>query len=245
MINRVLIWVFCVLLWLGFFVPAVLHAKELEIGMPFMDARKLLIQEGWQPIKTVQLNRTGAEKHFYTLHIMEVENCAADAPYCAFRYKKGDTCLFLITDGAEINGTRDITKQTYVSSWAYTCPDEKGEDQKKQSKTKNYASMGISPFDGELPFLNVRKMLIQKGWRPISVPRKRGEEHSDLEKQLIAADIHEGENIVFDKTYPGLRPSCNFHYKKDNLCLQIMAYGKTIKDLKVFRYNLITYGECR
>jgi hypothetical protein len=239
MSRRSIMYAIFLLLGMNFVALAALYAKELEIGMPFLDARKLLIQEGWQPVKTAKSHLL-AEKYFDALHIIEVESCAADAPTCMLNYKKGDTCLSLITNGAEISHTQDIKKQTYVSSWDYTCPDERWEDQEKQSNTKNYASVGISPFhrspfNGELSFLGVRKTLIQKGWRPISVHMKVDKEHSDLEKQLMAADIHEGESIVYDKTYTGRLPSCVFYYKKDGLCLQIMADGKNIKDLQILK----------
>jgi len=42
---------------------------------------------------------------------------------------------------------------------------------------------------------------------------------------------------VFDKTEKGRLPSCVFYYKKDGLCLQIMADGKNIKDLQILNHD--------
>jgi hypothetical protein len=216
--------------------PAFIHAKELEIGMPFLDGRKLLIREGWRPLASESIfPYPEAEEAFHRLKIFEVESCAMDAPVCAFNYKKDDTCLQLFTYGAEIKGVTEIKKGMHIYNWSYSCPDENGKKQKNTSGSKNYASMGISLLDRELPFLAIRKMLKEKGWQPTSISKKDSGQYAGMGKQLIAADIREVEGCAINKTDEQQRQGCVFDYKKGGLCLQISADGGNINDLKVIK----------
>lgn len=107
-----------VLLCLMALAPALANAKDLEVGMPFTVAKKLLITQKWQPVNVhygKKYQYIGIENKLIKKGFKELENCAIDKPYCIFNYKKADQCLRLVTFGERI-------KDMKVVEWKSTCP---------------------------------------------------------------------------------------------------------------------------
>jgi hypothetical protein len=98
--------------------PSVVHAKELRKGMPFIAARKLLIQKGWRPINVHEGENSrymgGIDGTLIDADILEVESCAMDKALCIFNYKKGNKCIRVFTQGEEIKDIR-------VTHWKFEC----------------------------------------------------------------------------------------------------------------------------
>ena len=95
------------------------QSDGLKEGMSFLQARKSLVREGWQPRK-VHTNDgyqfIGTEKTLLQSGIDEVESCAIDHPYCIFNYRKGASCLRVITIG-------ERTKDLKINRWTNDCPE--------------------------------------------------------------------------------------------------------------------------
>ncbi|WP_233863505.1 hypothetical protein [Paraburkholderia adhaesiva] len=92
------------------------HAENLKIGMNFLQARKLLIRNGWHPEKSHPPygERLGVENLLIKEGVTEVENCAMDSALCIFHYKKKNRCLEIITKG-------EIVKSMEISSFSHSC----------------------------------------------------------------------------------------------------------------------------
>lgn len=88
--------------------------------MPFLDARKNMLNQHWAPVD-VHLNDNyafiGVEKKLRHQRFIEVESCAMDQALCIFNYKKNGQCIRLITNGENISQMR-------VTSWSQNCPQE-------------------------------------------------------------------------------------------------------------------------
>jgi hypothetical protein len=106
------------ILLLMFLMPALTYADNLEKGMNFLIARKILIRKGWQPINMHEKEDypySGVEKELIALDIKELESCAMDRAVCLFNYKKNKKCLQIETQGEELNAMR-------VYYWTNKCP---------------------------------------------------------------------------------------------------------------------------
>lgn len=86
-----------------------MHA--IEKGMPFLDARKLLLKDHWIPADHEEI---GVENDLGRMNINEVESCAMGQAFCIFNYKKNNKCLKLISKGEEV-------KDMKVYSWSGEC----------------------------------------------------------------------------------------------------------------------------
>lgn len=84
-------------------------------GMTFSDARKILIQQRWKPVKAKRVTEPFAvEKALLHRGVIEVESCSVDS-FCIFRYSKGKQCMKLVARGESL---ADLT----VLLWDYRCP---------------------------------------------------------------------------------------------------------------------------
>ncbi|MBT1072774.1 hypothetical protein [Pelotalea chapellei] len=203
--------------------PTAVHAKELEIGMSIFAARKLLINKGWRPIniKDKILPNSELEKSFLNAHIIEVESCAMDMPSCIFNYKKGDKCLRLYTLGEEIKDMR-------VNYWTYDCADKNIKAQNKQPDSADKKEEMGKPFlDNGKPFIAIRKLLINKGWKPVNVHKSDDYKSNDMTSRLLIYNIIEVESCNIDMQ------NCIFNYKKGKVCLRLFTVGEEINDLNV------------
>lgn len=94
------------------------HAQAVKDGMPFLQARKNVMREGWSPRKThindgYDFSRT--EKNLLRRGLSEVESCAMDRPYCVFNYERAGQCFRVVTVGEDV---RDMK----VAQWSNDCP---------------------------------------------------------------------------------------------------------------------------
>jgi len=88
-------------------------------GMALLDARKYILDHGWEPYSVVDKDQGSAANVTLSLlnkmGISEVEYCGYKGGYCGFNYrKKGNHCLLLITNGIEISDMK-------VDSWDFEC----------------------------------------------------------------------------------------------------------------------------
>lgn len=96
-------------------VSVLASAAQLPIkeGMSFLQARKALIRDGWQPSPTA-LGDFGVENALKRKGFVEIESCTVGVQFCSFHYTKKDRCLRLATVGEEI-------KEMKVYSWYFDC----------------------------------------------------------------------------------------------------------------------------
>jgi hypothetical protein len=107
-------------------------AAELPIqeGQKFTRARLALVRAGWKPIETFTALEGELEHlHFgagaaYNAGFKEIEGCMGTGTNpCFYNYKKGNRCLFLITEG-EYEPARQMEPE--VTSWyLYPAPPKK------------------------------------------------------------------------------------------------------------------------
>jgi hypothetical protein len=93
-------------------------AVEVPIkeGMPFAQARKALIKNGWKPNPTYS-GEFGVESVIQRKGFNEIESCSEGVRYCSFNYVKNGDCLGVGTVGEEV---RDMT----IYSWNFKCPEK-------------------------------------------------------------------------------------------------------------------------
>lgn len=95
-------------------------AAFLKPGMPFQQARRLLLKEGWRPHRlAAQAGQVfiGTETQLAKAGIRELESCAVDRPLCLMHYRRGQQCLSLVTRG-------EVWPALAVDSWQFQCPVE-------------------------------------------------------------------------------------------------------------------------
>lgn len=88
-------------------------------GMSLLDARKFILDHGWEPYSAIEKDQGDAANGTLSLlnkmGITEVEYCGYKGSYCGINYRKrGSQCLLLITNGIEINDMK-------VDSWDFEC----------------------------------------------------------------------------------------------------------------------------
>ena len=100
-------------LWPG--LAEVADTVSIKPGMPFVEARKHLIDHRWKPRKTPNTTeRFAVAKMLLRQGVSEVESCSVDS-FCIFRYVKGRQCLKLVAHGETL---QDLT----VVQWDHVCP---------------------------------------------------------------------------------------------------------------------------
>ncbi|MGF6404234.1 hypothetical protein [Pseudomonas sp. PDM07] len=94
------------------------NATDVPIkeGMPFLKARKALIQNGWKPNPTYS-GEFGVENIIMRNGFKEIESCTEGVRYCSFNYIKNETCLGVGTVGEKI-------KEMKIYSWNFKCPEK-------------------------------------------------------------------------------------------------------------------------
>lgn len=94
------------------------YPPYLKQDLPFTNARKLLIKDGWKPIP-MHINEhyeyDGVEKELVRLKFMEVDSCSNDSARCILYYRKKDACLRMDTIGEHVRGMK-------VVRWTNECP---------------------------------------------------------------------------------------------------------------------------
>jgi hypothetical protein len=101
-----------------------LFAKDIR------DARKMLLAQGWKPLRTnkrwpdgTYQNQEANAGMLFDAGFIEVENCTGIGDnHCNFNYAKAEQCLALHTIGEYIP---DIAAHPEVINWSNDCPSEK------------------------------------------------------------------------------------------------------------------------
>ena len=86
----------------------------LENGIPFMHARKQLLDQRWKPVKSSQTEHLAVDRALLEQHIVEVESCTVDS-FCIFRYTKGTKCLKVVAQG-------ETLPDLLIVGWDVACP---------------------------------------------------------------------------------------------------------------------------
>lgn len=97
---------------------ALSHATDIPIKerMPFVNARKALIENGWQPNPTYT-GEYGVESILQRKGFSEVESCTVGLQFCSFNYVRNGVCLGVATVGEEV-------KDMKIHSWNFKCPEK-------------------------------------------------------------------------------------------------------------------------
>ena len=79
--------------------------------MPFLKARKLALEIGWQPYATQEVGRNGfpwsaAEKRMLDQGFAEISSCSEGETYCNFFYFREGKCLLLESKGEQLKFMR-------------------------------------------------------------------------------------------------------------------------------------------
>lgn len=91
---------------------------KIEKGMPFSQARKLLLKQNWKPTRTIRnTEHFAVDKALLEKNIVEVDFCTVDS-FCVFRYTRHGQCLKIVAHGEELN---TLT----VSGWDSSCADNR------------------------------------------------------------------------------------------------------------------------
>lgn len=106
---------------LGFtaILPVLVHANDIQVGMPFKEARKLLFEKKWRPVDVhagTDYSYIGIEHQLIKNHFNELESCAVDRPICIFNYKRKNQCLRVFTSGEKMRAMS-------VVEWKNECPE--------------------------------------------------------------------------------------------------------------------------
>ena len=88
----------------------------IKEGMPFTQARKALIKNGWKPNPTYS-GEFGVESIIQRKGFNEIESCTEGVRFCSFNYIKSGDCLGVGTVGEEI-------KDMKIYSWNFKCPEK-------------------------------------------------------------------------------------------------------------------------
>ncbi len=108
-LRKLLVGLFCVV---SFSAQAV--DVPIKEGMPFVSARKALINSGWKPNPTYA-GEFGVESILVRKGYSEIESCTEGVRYCSFNYIKDGVCLGVGAVGEEVKGMK-------VYAWAFKCP---------------------------------------------------------------------------------------------------------------------------
>lgn len=84
--------------------------------MPFVNARKALIKNGWKPNPTYT-GEYGVENILQRKGFTEIESCTVGLQFCTFNYVRNGVCLGVATIGEEV-------KDMKVYSWSFKCPEK-------------------------------------------------------------------------------------------------------------------------
>lgn len=104
----------------------------IQKGWQFSHARKVLIADGWKPVRndfkmpdgTLERNFSPASEMSQAGYL-EVENCSEGLVYCEFNYSKDGRCLQIITQG-ELLPDIGPRAQPKVVSWRNWCIHQRG-----------------------------------------------------------------------------------------------------------------------
>ena len=105
--------------------PVTLHKD-----MPYINARKLLLKQGWHPVN-LHLHDDyaflGVEHELHNKNFNEFDSCSIDYSNCVMRFKREKKCLTVYTFGEKIRYMK-------VVDWNNECPAVAAQPQAAASK---------------------------------------------------------------------------------------------------------------
>ncbi|MFZ6647739.1 hypothetical protein ACO0LO_18595 [Undibacterium sp. TJN25] len=202
------------------------QAQELVLkGQPFLQARELILADGWLPLRFVKEEDSIFREGKWQAAVPEWDGCPAAFNGCFFNYIKEKQCLRLF-----VWDTR-LTKMKVIEVF-YECPGVGGVPVSDAKPVVAPRKAKGDPWEPEedMPFAEARKQILAHGWKPVDMVARneRGHEFEWLERQIIARGWREMEFC----TASG-RSDCTFYYTKKKECMAVVATGERIKDMKV------------
>jgi hypothetical protein len=200
--------------------------RRIEQGMPYRAARKILIEQGWQPNlstsnEDLQNREFGQTKSIYDSGYKEIKDCSGTGlGLCRFEFinSKGELLVVSTTSQVELE----------VFHWFLDPP-----PQSSQVSRRNLPKDSrITGMKQGIPYGAARKILIQQGWQP-NVPASNGG-IPNLENSQIKIAYDRGYHEIKDCSGTGLG-LCRFefvNYKSELLVVSTTSRSR----LKVFHW---------
>ncbi len=185
--------------------------RRIQQGMPYGAARKILIQQGWQPNlstsnEDLQKREFGQVKSIYDSGYKEIKDCSGTGlGLCRFEFmnSKGELLVVSATSQVELE----------VFHW-FLDPPPKAIPVSQRNLPKDTGVMGIKQ---RMPYGAARKILIQQGWQP-NIPASNGD-IPNLENSMVKIAYDRGYYEIKDCSGTGLG-LCRFefvNYKRELL----------------------------
>ncbi len=200
--------------------------RRIQQGMPYGEARKILIQQGWQPNLSDRNgeipNENSGIKAIYDLGYKEINDCAGSGlGLCKFEFinSKGELLVVLTTSDVELP----------VFHWFLDPPPKAIRDSRRNPQI----ATRVRGIQKSMSYREARKILIQQGWQP-NVPVSNGGipnlENSQIKTLYEDRGYYEVKNC--SGTGLGL---CRFefvNYKRELLVVSATSLPK----LKIFNW---------
>lgn len=190
--------------------------RRIQQGMPYREAHKILIQQGWQQIIPT------ANGGIPTLVNSRVPECSGTGlGLCRFEFTNEKRELLVVSTISQIEPT--------ILHWFLDPPPKAIQVRGRNSRT----ATGVALIKQGVPYKEARKILIQQGWQP-NIPTSTGE--------ILKLDNNSQVKLIYDRGYDEIKNCsesglglCKFefmNYKGELLVVSTTSLPK----LKVFHW---------
>jgi hypothetical protein len=201
---------------------------RIQQGMSYQKARKILIQQGWQPnisVSNEELRLDGQVRSTYNSGYKEIKACSGTGlGLCRFEFinSKGELLVVSATSQVELT----------VFHW-FLDPPPKDIPVSRRKLPKDTGVIGIQQG---MPYEKAQKIFIQQGWQP-NVPISNGEIPSLENSDSIAISIYDrGYVEVKNCSETGSR-LCRFEFT--NYKSELLVVSTTSQpELKVIHWSI-------
>jgi hypothetical protein len=206
---------------------------RIRQGMSYQEARKILIQQGWQPnlstsnreIPNLEDNRI---KSIYDSGYKEIKDCSGTGlGLCGFEFTNSKGELLVVSTAQE---------ELVVFHW-FLDPPSKAIQVGRRNLPKD---TGVRDIKQRMPYGAARKILIEQGWQP-NIPMSTGD-LLNLEKNKMVKIVYDrGYGEIKDCSKTGLR-LCRFefvNYKSELLVI----LATSLPELKVSHWFIRRYAK--
>lgn len=122
------VWLITLLLVLN--VADAAEVVRIQKEMPFLAARRQLIQDKWHPVdvhKNEPYELMGVEHDLARLGIREFESCSIDYSNCILHYRRRGECLTVYSIGEKVEFMK-------VVGWSSACPGQSSQTKRSTEK---------------------------------------------------------------------------------------------------------------
>jgi hypothetical protein len=200
--------------------------RRIQQGMPYGAARRILIQQGWQPNlstsnEDLQKREFGQVKSIYDSGYKEIKDCSGTGlGLCRFEFINYNSELLVVSVTSQV--------KLEVFHWFIDPP-----PQAIQASRRNLPKdTGVRGIKQRMPYRAARKILIQQGWQP-NVPISNGD-IPNLENPMVKTAYERGFNEIKNCDGTGLR-LCRFEFVNYNSELLVVS-ATSQAELKVFHW---------